>query len=64
MQNKVKDIVYFSVRRNITNLFKNFLEILEDLNLPEEEHQKYRKKILDDGNNRLREIEELFNNLD
>lgn len=60
---KIKEFVQFQIRRNLTNLFKNFLLILEDCNLTDSEYQKFRKRILDDSNNKLREIEETFDNL-
>ncbi len=60
---KVKDFVKFQIRRNFTNLFKNFFLILEDIELNDEEYQKYRKRILDDANNKLRELEETFDSL-
>jgi hypothetical protein len=61
---KVKDFVKFQIRRNITNLFKSFFIVLDDLNITDEQYQKYRKRILDDANNKIREIEEIFDNLD
>lgn len=66
---KVKDFLKFQIRRNVTNLFKGFLLILEDLqdeNISFSDHvyQKYRKRILDDANDKLREIEDTLNNLE
>jgi len=66
---KVKDFVKFQVRRKVTNLYKNFLFILEDMGseeseLTEESYQHYRKRILDHGNDTIREIDECLDNLE
>ena len=77
----VKDMISFQVHRNITNLYKKYFEISEDLlgehklfigrlkNLDdsskvdlldyftEEKYNNIRKKILDAGNDSIREIE-------
>lgn len=67
-KDKIDEIILFQIRRNIINLFKSFLIILNDLAsnniLNQEDFAKYRKKILDDGNSKIREIEELFSNLE
>lgn len=68
-ENKAHDFVNFQVRRKVTNLYKQFLFILEDLqgsgyNVPEESYQKARKRILDHGNDTIREIEETLKNFD
>jgi uncharacterized protein YaaN involved in tellurite resistance len=64
-EEKVTSYVHFQVQRKITNLYKNCLVLIEDLkkpphNLLEEEYKSIRKKILDYGNDALREIEEDF----
>lgn len=61
--------VEFQIDRNITNLYKSFLIILEDLsdppyNLPEEVRIKLRKKILDSGNDTIRELNVLISKFD
>ena len=66
---KTKDFVNFQVRWKVTNLYKQFLFILEDLqgdgyNIPEEAYQKARKRVLDYGNDAVREIEENLKNFD
>ena len=77
----VRDIISFQIHRNITNLYKKYFEISEDLleehrlfiarlkNLDdtskvdsidyftEEKYNNIRKKILDAGNDSIREIE-------
>lgn len=60
---QLRQCVKFQIRRNITNLFKNFLTTLEDIKVNEEEYKKYRNRILDNGNNCLREVEELLDSL-
>lgn len=62
-----KDIINnffaFQTKRKITNLYKQFFFILEDLEsdgikIPEDRHQKIRKRILDLGNDTIRELED------
>jgi len=68
MENNIKSFLQFQVRRKITNLYKNFLFILEDLKdkeyNSEEDYQRHRKRVLDFGNDTIREIEETLENLD
>ena len=65
---KVKDFLQFQVRRKITNLYKNFLFILEDIKdkeyNSEEDYQRHRKRVLDFGNDTIREIEETLERFD
>jgi hypothetical protein len=66
---KVKDFLKFQIRRKVTNLYKNFLFILEDVqstnpDANQEAFQRNRKRILDFGNDAIREIEEYLKNLD
>jgi len=61
---KEKDYLKFQLRRKITALFKNFFFLLEDLNLEDEKYQKIRKRVLDYGNDTIREIEEDINKFD
>ena len=66
---KTKDFLIFQLRRKIVNLYKNYLFILEDMkkdgyDIPEEEYQRIRKRILDYGNDTIREIEENLENFD
>lgn len=60
---KLREYVLFQFRRKVTNLYKDCLFILEDAvnsnyNMSNEAYQKYRKRILDHGNDTIREIEE------
>ena len=66
---KSKSFLVFQLRRKIVNLYKNYLFILEDMkdagyDIPEEEYQRIRKRILDYGNDTIREIEENLENFD
>lgn len=65
---KIKELALFQIKRKITNIYKNFFFILEDLsdsgyNINDENYQKIRKRILDNANDAIREIEDYFNNL-
>lgn len=66
-EDKIKEFLQFQIRRKITNLYKQFLFILEDLEegkSDKENYQRIRKRILDYGNDATREIEEYLKNLD
>jgi hypothetical protein len=65
---KIKEYVLFKNRRQVVNLYKNFLILLEDLkedgyNINDEKYQRLRKKILDSGNDSIRNFEEDLNNI-
>ena len=69
LPSKEKEFLKFQLRRKVTSLYKDFLFILEDLdsntyNLNEESYQRYRKRILDRGNDLIREIEEDLDKFD
>jgi predicted esterase YcpF (UPF0227 family) len=69
MEHKIKDLTLFQIKRKITNIYKNFFFILEDLsdsgyNINEEAYAKIRKRVLDNANDAIREIEEYFNTID
>jgi hypothetical protein len=58
----------FQIKRKITNIYTNFFFILEDLgdsgyNINDETYQKIRKRILDNANDAVREIEENFSKI-
>jgi len=64
----IKDITLFQIKRKITNIYKNFFFILEDLsdsgyNINDETYQKIRKRVLDNANDAVREIEESFSKI-
>ena len=69
MDIKMKEFVLFQNRRKVINLYKNFLILLEDLkedgyNISEDKYQRLRKKVLDSGNDAIRQFEEELNNID
>ncbi len=57
-----KDFVFFQNKRKIINLCKFFLLSLEDIrdeyNMSDQVYEKNRKRILDYGNDTIRELEE------
>jgi len=64
-----KEFVTFQVTRKVTNLYKQFLFLLEDLqdqgyDIPDEVFQRMRKRVLDHGNDTIRELEENLDKLD
>jgi len=59
---KEKDYLKFQVQRKITALFKNLFFLLEDAkkssnSLSEDKYQQLRKRILDHGNDTIRDIQ-------
>ena len=65
----MKEFILFQNRRKVINLYKNFLILLEDLkedgyNISEEKYQRLRKRVLDSGNDTIRQFEEELNNID
>lgn len=64
----IKEFLQFQIRRKVTNLYKQFLFILEDAeqdrNNTKEHYQRNRKRILDFGNDTIRELEECLKNLE
>lgn len=65
---KLKEYILFQNKRKVTNLYKNFLIILEDLredgyNISDEKYQRLRKRVLDCGNDSIRQFEEELNNI-
>ncbi len=66
---KEKEFLKFQLRRKVTSLYKDFLFILEDCdassyNMDKDSYQRYRKRILDRGNDLIREIEEDLDKFD
>ena len=66
---KEKEFLPFHVPRNVVSLYKSFLFILEDLkaqgyDIDEDMYQRCRKRVLDQGNDTIREIEDYLNNFD
>ena len=60
---KAKDFVKFQARRKIIGLCKNVLFMLEDVRdekgvITNEQYQRIRKRVLDYGNDAIRELDE------
>jgi len=63
---KEQDYLSFQIRRKITSLFKNYFIILEDIirenpSISQEKYNQIRKRILDYGNDTIREVEQDIN---
>ena len=68
-EDKSREFINFQIQRKVVNLYKNFLFMLEDLrdqgyDIPDEVYQRMRKRVLDHGNDAIREIEENLEKLD
>lgn len=68
-EDKVKEFVRFQIHRKVISLFKNFLILVEEnasqpYNINDETFKKNRKRILDAGNDVLREIDEILNKVE
>ena len=66
---KEKEFLQFQVQRKVVSLYKSFLFILEDLkaqgyDIDEDMYQRCCKRVLDQGNDTIREIEDYLNNFD
>ena len=66
---KEKEFLQFQVQRKVVSLYKSFLFILEDLksqgyDISDEDFQRCRKRVLDHGNDAIREIEDCLKDLD
>tara|TARA_B100000959_G_C14915031_1_gene596911 strand:+ start:400 stop:615 length:216 start_codon:yes stop_codon:yes gene_type:complete len=65
MEEKGKEFLKFHHKRKTINLCKSFLFLLEDLKgeaLTEEKYQKVRKRVLDGGNDSIREFDDHLEN--
>jgi len=66
----LEDFVKFQINRKVINLYKTFFIILEDLQengflkMSSASYSRIRKKILDGGNDCIREIEDYIEKLD
>jgi methionyl-tRNA synthetase len=68
-EEKIREFVNFQINRKVKNLYKQFLIMLEDWRAknPEihnEDFERARKKVLDAGNDAIREIEEAISKLE
>ena len=66
----LEDFVKFQINRKVINLYKTFFIIVEDLQengflkMSSASYSRIRKKILDGGNDCIREIEDYLEKLD
>lgn len=68
MKFDLKEFIKGFIKKSITRLFLFFIYTLEDIvadgRMSDEEFQKLRKRILDNGNNCIREILQEIENFD
>lgn len=68
MKFNVKNFIFGFIKKSVTRLFLSFIYILEDIvadgRMSDEEFQKLRKRILDYGNNAIRDINKELENFD
>lgn len=65
LPDKGREFIEFHHKRKTINLCKSFLFLLEDLKgapITEEKYQKIRKRVLDIGNDSIREFDEHLDN--
>jgi hypothetical protein len=64
----IKEFVLGYIKKSVTRLFLSFIYVLEDIvadgRMSDEEFQKIRKRILDHGNNTIRDITKELENFD
>jgi len=68
-QDKYRNFLAFQMQRKVKGLYKQFLFMLEDISadgydIAEEDFRRYRKRILDPGNDTSRELEEYLDKFD
>jgi hypothetical protein len=69
MREDCSEFVRFQITRKVTGLYKQFLFILEDVKddnankIDDQSYRRARKRILDYGNDTIREMEEDFSKL-
>ncbi len=68
MKFNIKEFVLGYIKKSVTRLFLSFIYVLEDIvadgRMSDEEFQKIRKRILDHGNNTIRDITKELENFD
>lgn len=69
MEDKKKDFVKFQNKRKVMNLCKMFLVLVEDIRedgkiITDSHYQRLRKRVLDHGNDSIREFEESLDSFD
>lgn len=62
MDSQEKDYLKFKINQSIKNVYKNFLLILEEMadrgQMSEQDFEFYRKRVLDNGNEQIRNLTE------
>ena len=70
IDSKLDEFIKFQINRKVINLYKTFFIILEDLQeqgflkMSSASYSRVRKKVLDGGNDCIREIEDYLEKLD
>lgn len=68
MKFNIRNFLFGFIKKSVTRLFLSFIYILEDIvadgRMSDEEFQKLRKRILDHGNNTIRDITKELENFD
>ena len=70
IDSKLDEFIKFQINRKVINLYKTFFIILEDLQeqgflkMSSASYTRVRKKVLDGGNDCIREIEDYLEKLD
>jgi hypothetical protein len=68
MNFNIQNFIKGFIKRSVTRLFLSFIYMLEDFvsegKMTQEEFQRLRKRILDKGNNCIRDIETELENFD
>jgi len=64
----LKEYILFQNKKKISNLYKSFLIIIEDLkaenhSISDDKYQRIRKRVLDAGNDAIRQFEEEIDNI-
>jgi len=61
MNTPENNLIFVQVSKEVTSLYKEFLEVIEDLkvhhpSITQEEYEHLRKRVLDKGNDKIRGI--------
>ena len=56
MNNVEDNLIQLQIQKEVTTLFKFYLELLEQLKLPTEQHDALRKLVLNHSNDSIRSI--------
>lgn len=58
------NLIHLQVEKEVTSLFKYYLEILEELKLDEEKYALLRKKVLGHSNDTIRQLTQFLDYFD